>query len=303
LDRNAVIQSWRGQAALADAARKGHDGLLSFGYYLDHMRTAAVHYANDPLGGEAKSLSADEAKHILGGEACMWTEYSNAETTDSRTWPRLAAIAERFWSPATDEQSMYARLEPVSRKLAWTGIEHLSAQPMLLSRMSGDYRLPALRTLIEAVEALGIGGRYKAREYSSLVPLNRLVDAASAESEAVRHLTADAHAVAVGRNANPEASRRLREAFRNWHDLPVQMAALPAPSFLVSEVAPVADQVAKMGDVGLQCMNYLDSGQTAPAAFVSEQTGILDAAAKPLDEVNIASERVVRVLLDAVSGK
>src|SRR5215813_13746716 len=35
LPKDAVIQSWRGPASLADAARKGYDGILSNGYYID----------------------------------------------------------------------------------------------------------------------------------------------------------------------------------------------------------------------------------------------------------------------------
>src|SRR6202522_4039345 len=48
LESDAVIQSWRGPAALADAAKKGHRGILSYGYYLDHMNPASFHYAIHP---------------------------------------------------------------------------------------------------------------------------------------------------------------------------------------------------------------------------------------------------------------
>jgi hexosaminidase len=38
LPRDIVIQSWRGQKSLADAARQGFNGILSSGYYLDLMQ-------------------------------------------------------------------------------------------------------------------------------------------------------------------------------------------------------------------------------------------------------------------------
>ena len=58
LSRDAVIQSWRGQSTLAEAARKGYRSVLSFGYYLNHLQPARLHYANDPLDGDAGALDA-----------------------------------------------------------------------------------------------------------------------------------------------------------------------------------------------------------------------------------------------------
>src|SRR5262249_6238513 len=69
LANDAVIQSWRGQKSLAEAAEKGYRGILSFGYYLDHMKPAAFHYQVDPLGGDAAQLNHQQAALILGGEA------------------------------------------------------------------------------------------------------------------------------------------------------------------------------------------------------------------------------------------
>jgi hexosaminidase len=91
LPKSIVIQSWRGQKSLADAAQQGYRGLLSYGYYLDLMYTAASHYAVDPLADAAANLSSEDLQRILGGEACMWAEYVSAENVDSRIWPRTAA--------------------------------------------------------------------------------------------------------------------------------------------------------------------------------------------------------------------
>ena len=92
--KDIVIQSWRGQASLAQAATQGYRGMLSNGYYLDLGWSAARHYASDPTSGPAANLTPEQQQLILGGESCMWVEYANAENIDSRIWPRNAAIAE-----------------------------------------------------------------------------------------------------------------------------------------------------------------------------------------------------------------
>src|SRR5436309_9408595 len=109
LPKSVVIQSWRGQESLAQAAKQGYRGLLSHGYYIDLMWPASQHYLVDPMSDAAASLSPEESKLILGGEATMWAEYVSPENIDSRIWPRTAAIAERLWSPQNvrDVNSMY----------------------------------------------------------------------------------------------------------------------------------------------------------------------------------------------------
>src|SRR6267378_5969831 len=44
LPQDAVIQSWRGPASLAEAAKKGYNGILSAGYYIDLIFPASQHY-------------------------------------------------------------------------------------------------------------------------------------------------------------------------------------------------------------------------------------------------------------------
>ena len=139
LPKTIVIQSWRGQEALAIPAQQGYSGLLSFGYYLDLMWLAARHYAVDPMSRAAVNLNPEQRSRILGGEACMWTEWVTRENTDSRVWPRTAAIAERLWSPqeVQDPGSMYVRLGELSWRLEWLGLTHRSGLVPMLHRMAG----------------------------------------------------------------------------------------------------------------------------------------------------------------------
>ena len=145
LPKTVVVQSWRGQQSLATAAQQGYSGLLSFGYYLDLMWPTSRHYAVDPMSGAAASLNPEEKSRILGGEACMWSEWVTPENIDSRIWPRNAAIAERLWSPpeVQDPGSMYERLGELSWRLEWLGLTHRSALIPALQhpRRSPDCRM------------------------------------------------------------------------------------------------------------------------------------------------------------------
>ena len=191
--RDVVIQSWRGQASLARAAKQGYRGILSNGYYLDLGWPAARHYAVDPMSGDAANLSAEEKQRILGGESCMWAEYVNPENVDSRIWPRNAAIAERLWSPqeVRDPASMYARLDIVSARLEWLGLTHRTVSRHMLQRLAGSAspaEFAALRTLADVIEPVKDYTREQTApaEPTSATPMNRVVDAVPLESDAGR---------------------------------------------------------------------------------------------------------------------
>jgi hexosaminidase len=308
LPPDTVIQSWRGQASLAEAVAKGYRSVLSFGYYLDHLDPARMHYANDPMGGQASNLTPEQASRVLGGEACMWSEYVNPETLDSRIWPRLAAIAERFWSPreVTDVESMYARLEAVSRSLEWTGLEHRSNYAAMLDRLAGGRSSEPLRVLADASEALGIEGRRDARHYTSQVPLNRFVDAVRPESELLRRMERDVAAL----GENPRAAAELRATLATWAEVEpgvrqlAECGAGPCPATgprtappHLTELIPLAERLAALGNIGLRALEYLEKHEPAAANWVAEQTRELDRLEQPVAEVRLAGVRPVRLLL------
>jgi len=97
---NATVQSWRGIKGAIDAAKQGHDVIVSptshcyFDYPIDVTDMQKVYFF-DPVPAE---LTADERKHVLGSEANMWTEYAPQELVDDRLFPRLLALSEVVWS-------------------------------------------------------------------------------------------------------------------------------------------------------------------------------------------------------------
>jgi hexosaminidase len=297
LPADTVVQSWRGQASLAEAASQGYRGILSAGYYLDHLSPASYHYGIDPLADAAQKLTPEQASRILGGEACMWAEYANAETVDSRIWPRAAAIAERLWSPKeaiADADSMYARLEAVSRVLEWTGVEHRANYGPMLDRLAAGRPAEPLRILADACEAQGLGDRSRAMKYSSLTPLNRFVDAVRPESESVRALEHAAGKVEIA---------PLREQFTRWAGNDARFQPLAEDNALLGELKPLSQDLSALGSAGLRILNYLESGRPAPEDWLSEQAKEFARMLKPRNEVVLAAVRPVKLLLDELARR
>jgi len=301
LPTTTVIQSWRGNKALAEAAAKGHRAILSWGYYLDHLRPASYHYGIDPLGGPAGELPADAQKRILGGEACMWDEYASSETIDSRIWPRMAAIAERFWSPkdVTDVDSMYTRMGVVSRNLEWLGLQHRADFQPMLDRIAADRPDHPLRTLADAVEATGLGtgrGRGVQPRYTQQTPLNRLVDAARPESELVRSMELAA------KRMTPEDVAFLREQFTVWAANDARFQPLINGDGLLAELSPLSKDLSALGAAGLKILDAIASSQPLPADWVSQLKTDITRMERPTVEVRMAATRPVKLLLDAATA-
>jgi hexosaminidase len=277
LPKSAVIQSWRGQAALAQSAQQGYSGILSWGYYIDHLRSAAFHYQVDPMGQQAASLPPGQKAMLLGGEACMWGEYITYENIDSRIWPRTAAIAERLWSPPEikDVEDMYLRLACRSRDLESLGLTHNSSYPRMLLRMTGDLPWEPLKTLGDIVESLKQLARARARSYTSLTPMNRLTDAVPPESDLARHFNRrvdQALANPAGLRAQSAELRRWLMVWRENHSL---LQPLLQQSCLLRELEPVSENVMALAAAGLQALEHLESGRKPSESWSRDQAALL----------------------------
>ena len=138
LASNATVMSWRGTEGGVAAARSGHDAVMSPGHplYFDHgqsplpgepahwpgTETLEQVYRYEPVPA---GLTADEARHILGPQANLWTCFTHTEPLlEVQLFPRLLALAEAGWTPAArrDWSSFTNRLVAHRRWLDAQGI-------------------------------------------------------------------------------------------------------------------------------------------------------------------------------------
>jgi len=301
LPRNIVIQSWRGPDSLAQAAKLGYRGLLSHGFYLDLMWPASRHYTVDPID-PAANLTPEEEQRILGGEACMWSEYVSPENVDSRIWPRLAPIAERLWSPhdVRDVDSMYARLDKVSHGLEWLGLTHNSGYAPMLRRIAGADDISSLKILANVVEPVKDYTREELapEPATSFTPLNRLVDAARPESATARRFSELVDSFAGGK-PRPGTEAQIKTLLMQWRDNQTDLQSEFQNSFLLKEVGPISQNLAALGAAGLVALDYLDRGEVAPAAWVADQHALITQAQKPQAQLLLMVAPAVGKLVNA----
>ncbi|MBU8977061.1 family 20 glycosylhydrolase [Lysobacter sp. MMG2] len=110
---DATVMSWRGTDGAIEAARAGHDVVLSPSpaLYLNHIQSDAA----DETPGRADvislksvydfqvvpvQLNAEQTKHVLGAQGNLWTEHHRTQQRVERgLFPRAAALAEATWTP------------------------------------------------------------------------------------------------------------------------------------------------------------------------------------------------------------
>ena len=136
----ATVMSWRGVKGGVEAAKQGHDVIMTPGShaYFDHYQgpqneeplawggytPLSKVYTFDPTVDE---LSEEEAKHILGGQANLWSEQIKTEAhSEYMIFPRLAAMSETLWSSKESRnwENFSKRIETLFTRFDKMGINY-----------------------------------------------------------------------------------------------------------------------------------------------------------------------------------
>ncbi|MEO5890993.1 MAG: beta-N-acetylhexosaminidase [Ferruginibacter sp.] len=139
---NATVMSWRGEEGGIDAANQDHDVIMTPGsyVYLDHSQSKQEDsltiggflpletvYSYEPIPAK---LSASAAKHILGAQGNVWTEYmSNPAKVEYMIFPRMSALSEVLWSPKENRnwENFQKRLPVLTKRYDFWGSKYNKA--------------------------------------------------------------------------------------------------------------------------------------------------------------------------------
>lgn len=117
----ATVMSWRGMQGGIEAARLGHDVIMTpvshcyFDFYqadpatqplaIGGFLTLRQVYTFNPIPPQ---LTPEQAKHILGGQGNVWTEYiPTSDHVEYMAFPRAIALAEVLWTPRQKQDYEY----------------------------------------------------------------------------------------------------------------------------------------------------------------------------------------------------
>ncbi|XP_045194093.2 beta-hexosaminidase subunit beta-like [Mercenaria mercenaria] len=168
---DSILQVWLGRQQNVRALnQRGYRALYSSCWYLDSYKKHVLwpeYYKCDP---SPYITEQEEKGKVLGGEACVWTEYITTDTLMSFMWPRASAPAERLWSPktTTDIVSAQRRLQEQRCRMIYRGLPtgHISGPDYCL-RPSGKEDGPLVGSLQETRDT--VRGAVKSAAEPSLI--------------------------------------------------------------------------------------------------------------------------------------
>lgn len=161
---NVLFQVWRNASSGKDLTSRGYSILSSIytDWYLDIGQSQWLSYFDDnakvsnpvpkvdprvspPMYSWQKMYDAEPTsgleaslhKFVLGGEAAMWCEVTDANNIHTVIFPRLFAVAERLWSPMTEASKLspwtIRRLDVFIRHLNWRDCKIPPIRPQFCS--------------------------------------------------------------------------------------------------------------------------------------------------------------------------
>ncbi len=281
---NATVMSWRGESGGIEAAKQGHDVVMTptSHCYFDYYQSV---HPDEPLaiGGYLplekvynyhpvpEELSEEEAKHILGAQGNVWTEYiKTPEQVEYMAFPRAIALAEVNWS-GKDHKDFDRFTKRLIHHINW-----LKKRGVNVANHLYDIKT-------EVISGEGVSLKFYNLANEGIIRYS-VSDTVTAEDQAVtRPVPITQSGVYTGQTfINGAAAGRSESIEFNWHKasgVPIEIAEQPAPQYsqggkeaLVNGVLGSNDRYGDAEWLGFSGKNFgavIDFGETDTIQSVS----------------------------------
>lgn len=300
--KDIVIESWRGNDAYYGSVKQGYNAILSYGYYIDLIQPASYHYLNDPTP-DSVHFTPEQTKHVLGGEATMWSELVTPVTVDSRIWPRTAAIAERLWSPQgiNNVADMYRRLDIVSLHLEALGLQHLLYKQALMRQLCNGYNTSALETLVNVIEPLKIYERNQGDTmYTVFSPFTKLADVASPDPTEPRIFNAAVNEFLS--TASPSSENSIIEKLTRWRDNHTKFLLALGNAPVLAEAEPLSENLSALAAKGLEAVELIKAHKKASSDWLETNNLLIKKARQQSGRCELQVVDAIQQLVNKAAG-
>jgi hexosaminidase len=285
----ATVMSWRGTAGGIAAAQQGHDAIMTPGshLYFDYYQGDPAFeplaiggftpldkvYAYEPV---PDTLTPEQARHILGAQANVWTEYlKTPEQVEYMALPRMLALAEVVWSPreARDWTDFARRLPAALAALDRTGVNYRPphVEGLETDRLTlADRFVVTLRTIrpdaVIRYTTDGTAPDSASPRYTDPMSLRASSEGVTVTARAfLPNGRASAARAATFRHASPRPPLAHIAGFApglawSYHELPAGVAGLAALDSLPAARVGVTERVALRGDERAEWFGYVLTG-------------------------------------------
>ncbi|TDN95037.1 hexosaminidase [Salegentibacter sp. 24] len=190
LAEEATVMSWRGFQGGWEATQQGHDVIMTptshmyFDYYQGSPDYEPVAFnAFVPLhrvyefSPVLDSMSLSQRKHVLGGQANLWSEYvSTPEHSEYMLFPRLAALSEVLWTPEAKLgwEDFSVRIQKMMERFDLMGINYAKSAYAVVPEADINLDTKEISLRLKA-EFPGVEIRY-AQDGAELSPESRIYE-------------------------------------------------------------------------------------------------------------------------------